>query len=746
MTNEATAVAPQTMKMLPGDDIRQIMWRYADRYDIQMAIQGARSVARGLIARLVANGERNTHEWTAAKNEMYKAFDDSGVTAAGLDAEFGGFIQGPRNLALALIAYELAWVDGGAATTSLVNNLALGPIVEKGTPEQRQKYMSACLPPPPGEDRKVWRGSFALTEPLPYVGVDTGMLSGRLSVAEWKEGEEPVLRVEKRGRFITNMAVANFITAAVDSADPRIKGSCMVILEETDEGIFDRGSPTHKLVHQLSNTHDPIFNLKIPAHRIVGGYTIKNGVIVPNLSHSEIIEAVFARTRVTVGVMTAAKLMSAVEPVIRYQRGRFRGASKIEAGTPRFDFGLQMKEDALHRLVDVWAAGEAASSLGFEAARVFDTNQPIEEEKNRMFAGKGITGRSQIKALKQPTADAIEYIKLMGLPPEQRDAKRMAHLEKDTLAQFVLNSAVANVLCPACKLWNTGVGANMMREAVSMMGGYGITEDCPGFLGQKWMDAQLEATYEGPEVVQRRQLSVTMTNEVFQTQFKQWIHDMHMIGGIRPETGACGLGTAMELWLWTMHHIRDAKDADGKPLYQSQRHGVTFPLADALCWLLGARSFIMDVLELGSKGPQHPVVGPEIEGYINTFIDLCHVQAARAAGEVGRICAEMLYGYERHPAWECDAKGNCSASILSDALDEAMPGYSMIAADLIKEMGDKTLIPDKAGPCVCMSGVDTFRRLRKKLDGCLAGSRLAKDRAARACSQIMIPEALDYPA
>ena len=64
--------------------------------------------------------------------------------------------------------------------------------------------------------------------------------------------------------------------------------------------------------------------------------------------------------------------------------------------------------------------------------------------------------------------------------------------------------SLANVLCPACKLWNTGHGANMMREAVSLMGGYGITEDCPGFLGQKWMDAQLEATYEGPEAVQRR--------------------------------------------------------------------------------------------------------------------------------------------------------------------------------------------------------------------------------------------------
>ena len=63
---------------------------------------------------------------------------------------------------------------------------------------------------------------------------------------------------------------------------------------------------------------------------------------------------------------------------------------------------------------------------------------------------------------------------------------------------FAMLDSLANVLCPACKLWNTGHGANMMREAVSLMGGYGVTEDCPGFLGQKWMDAQLEATYEGP--------------------------------------------------------------------------------------------------------------------------------------------------------------------------------------------------------------------------------------------------------
>ena len=122
-----------------------------------------------------------------------------------------------------------------------------------------------------------------------------------MRVAEWNDGEEPMLQVEKRGRFITNMGFANFVTAAVESDDPRIKGTCMVILEETDPGIFDRGTPTRKLVHQLSSTRDPIFSLRVPASRIIGGYTVKDGVIVRSYSHGEIIEAVFRRTRVTVG-------------------------------------------------------------------------------------------------------------------------------------------------------------------------------------------------------------------------------------------------------------------------------------------------------------------------------------------------------------------------------------------------------------------------------------------------------------
>jgi len=730
----AVAEKTETLRALPGDDVRQILWRFADRYDLQMLVQAARAVARGPVARLVAAGARNTHEWTADKAELLKAFDESGITGVFLDPDEGGFIAGPKNLAMALVAFELAWVDAGAATGSLAGCLALAPIHERGTPEQCRTYKSRCAPATPGEDRVPWRGAFALTEPLPYVGVDTGILGGKVRIVEWPEGGEPILQVDKRGRFITNMGFANFVTAAVDTDDPRILTSCMVIVEDTDPGIFDRGTPTRKLVHQLSSTQDPVLSLRVPASRIIGGYTVKNGAIVPRYSHGEIIEAVFRRTRVTVALMTSAKLLSAIEPIIRYQRGRFRGSQQVTPGSLRYELGLQLKPDVVHRLVDVWATGEASAALGFQAARLFDELDPLERERAEIFAGKGIGGgTATLKAMRRAQKEALEALR-SGKPPE------------DVIVRSALLDSVANVLCPACKLWNTGHGANMMREAVSLMGGYGITEDCPGFLGHKWMDAQLEATYEGPEAVQRRQLSVTMADELFLAQFRQWITHMRQVAGTRPGTGACTLATAMEMWIWTLHHLQHATDAEGSKLYHGSRQGVTFALADALCWLLASRAQILDVLELEEKGGQNAALADGLPGTQQFFTDLCHVQAARAAGEVGRICAELVFGYQRHPAWDSDACRSCYQAEDLEALETLIPGIGSVArayTDVIEADGSH---PTKAGPCARFNGLEDFSRLRQRLDGCLTGSQLAKDRAAEALTHVMIPEALDYPA
>ena len=665
-----------TMKMLPGDEVRQIMWRFAERYDIQMAVAGARSVARGLVAKLVADGQRATHAWTPEKQSMFDAFDASGVTAGALNADCGGLFEGPKNLAMSLLSYEMSWVDNGAATSSFVNDLAMGPIAELGTPEQKKRYMTLCAPG--NESGKTWRGSFALTEPLPYVGVDTGVLCGRVSIAKWKEGEEPMIRVEKRGRFITNIAICDYITVAANSGDDRIKGSCMIIVEATDPGTFDRGAQTLKCVHQLSNTGDPVIDVTVPASRIVGGYDIIDGQVVPKLGHSEIIAQVFSKTRVGVGVMGAGSLMSAIEPVIRYQRTRFRGAAGVEETSPRYQQGLQMKEDVTTRLADVWATAEAASSLGFDISRLFDALELIQDDAKARLG----RGREMLKNMKAPMARAAELL-AEGKNPND---------DEDVTVRYVYLLALCNILCPSCKLWNTGHGADVMRQAVSLMGGYGITEDCPGFLFYKWTDMQLDATYEGPEAVQRRQISETMSNPVFLAQLEAWAKELTACPAAA-ENGANALAAALRLWAWTRAFAAGAKDPNGKKLGVSQRHGVVFPLADALAGLMAAKSFHADIKFLAHNGAEHPVVGPELAGYLNTFNDLLGTVVADVAGEAGKICAGVVYGF-------------------GAATDE-----------------------DKA----------SFAALRTALDEALAGTRLARDRAAKTLTTVMIPEALDYP-
>jgi hypothetical protein len=194
-----------------------------------------------------------------------------------------------------------------------------------------------------------------------------------------------------------------------------------------------------------------------------------------------------------------------------------------------------------------------------------------------------------------------------------------------------------------------------------------------------------------------------------------------------------------------LNHLQRAVDADGAKLYHGTRQGVTFVLADALCWLLAAYYQLRDLLELEAKGPANPAVAEALPGLLGFFTDLSQVQSARAAGEVGRVCAEMVFGYNRHPAWDGASCAACYGEDDLDALESVMPGIASTARSYadVAEKGESR--PNKRGPCVRFDRMEEFVRLRLKLDGCLTGARLAKDRAGEALTRVMIPEALDYP-
>jgi hypothetical protein len=148
------------------------------------------------------------------------------------------------------------------------------------------------------------------------------------------------------------------------------------------------------------------------------------------------------------------------------------------------------------------------------------------------------------------------------------------------------------------------------------------------------------------------------------------------------------------------------------------------------------------VLELEVRGTTDASLADSLPGTVHFLSDLCHVQSAAAAGEVGRICAELVFGYKKHPSWNDAGCNQCFSVDELAEFEQTMPGITSMVLDVLKADGSH---PDKAGPCATCIGESDFLQLQNKLARCLSGSRLAKDRAAETVSTVMIPEALDYP-
>jgi hypothetical protein len=80
------------------------------RRSLRSSDAGAVGSRRGAPSGGPAGGIRRAqhHGWTADKQALLRAFDESGITGVFMEPAQGGFIEGPKNLALALVAFELA--------------------------------------------------------------------------------------------------------------------------------------------------------------------------------------------------------------------------------------------------------------------------------------------------------------------------------------------------------------------------------------------------------------------------------------------------------------------------------------------------------------------------------------------------------------------------------------------------------------------------------------------------------------
>jgi hypothetical protein len=238
----------------------------------------------------------------------------------------------------------------------------------------------------------------------------------------------------------------------------------------------------------------------------------------------------------------------------------------------------------------------------------------------------------------------------------------------------------------------------------------GRTRDDAGVLAAA--DAILR---DANDAAARDRLGAAVARPEFLSILPNWIRELREVASLWPDSGACTVATALKLWLWTANHLR----ASDSPAVDE--------LAEALTPLLAARCLALEVTANAS----------ETSAELELRRDLSHVYAARASALAGAACAELVFGYRRHLLWDAEGCATCFASDDLDDLEALIPGIASGARtsiDIIEADGSH---PAKRGPCASFNGLDTFMRLRNRLDGCLTGSRMAKKRAAEGIARSM---------
>lgn len=445
---------------------------------------------------------RNACGWNAEKAELLAALDNTHLLSAMASA------RQPAAVPLGLVLLELAARDGGLATLFLSRFLAQMPIADFGTVEQKERYAS---------ENSLLHGALCLTEPIPGAGAEALLLMGTYRPSGDANGLW--IEVEKRGRFTSHMEFADFAVAAVQGIDGA-SGSALVVLEPHDAGEFDRGAPARKIGHRIASATHPGFRLRVPAARIVGGYTKEHGVLVPNFDHRHLLEPALRRARALLALMTAAKALAVTAD--------FFPAPPCDSPA----FWLDM--------ADLWAAAEAAASLGFSAAR---------------------------------SCDELDFRGAC-------DRAAAAH---------------SNLFSPAAKLFaSTRIIPALSRVAAAA--GASAAE-----LHRHIADAQVEAVYMGPDASQRRLISAAMTTDTFAANASAWIEDLE---NRKHNTAAANiLATGLRFWSRTLGVLRSETSSGPEGAFHGLRQAAGFAMADSLCGLLAACSLLLDSAELEVSTP-----------------------------------------------------------------------------------------------------------------------------------------------
>lgn len=200
----------------------------------------------------------HAHEWEEAElfpAGLYKRAADAGLIGLGYPEELGG--QG-GDFSHVLVAGEAMVLEGKSVGTTVglgSHGIALPPIVNFGTDDQKDRFVRPVL-----EGKRI--AALGITEP------SGGSDVARLRTRAVRDGDHYVVNGAKT--FITSGTRADFVTTAVRTGDEGHGGISLLVIEKDMPG-FRVGKKLHKTGWWASDTAELVFeDCRVPVANRIG--------------------------------------------------------------------------------------------------------------------------------------------------------------------------------------------------------------------------------------------------------------------------------------------------------------------------------------------------------------------------------------------------------------------------------------------------------------------------------------------
>ncbi len=272
--------------------------------------------------------------------ELFDEMGQLGFMGICFDEKYGGL--GGDYLSYILALEEISKVDDGMGVAySASVSLCASPILQFGTEEQREKWLTPLVT---GEKM----GAFALTEP------NAGTDASSQETEAIKDGDSYIINGSKI--FITNGFYAEtYIVFAMTDKSRGTRGISAFIVDKDTPG-FKFGKKEHKMGIKTSATYELIFqDMRVPAENMLGkegeGFKIAMGTLDGG----------------RIGI--AAQALAIGEAALEY-------AKKYSKERKQFGKPIAAQQAVSFMIADMYAKSEASRLLVYQAACLKDAGKP----------------------------------------------------------------------------------------------------------------------------------------------------------------------------------------------------------------------------------------------------------------------------------------------------------------------------------------------------------------------------------